>query len=132
MSIASKLMISALALNVIILAPIVSGFLTGVPFVSASLGPLTDGRLVLTSVYASIALVSAMLIAMHLRGSDWAIPMTVAMFTVQIVYKAITVPLVGIASPVVIANVFVIIVQLIVLGVLITEKRHAAASTQTV
>lgn len=130
MSTASKLMIGALALNVIILTPIVSGFLTGFPFVSKSLGPLTDGRLVLTSVYAAIAIVSAMLIAVHLRGSEWAVPMTVAMFAVQIVYKAITVPLVGIASPVVMANVFVIFVQMIVLAVLLSEKRRSDTSVQ--
>jgi len=130
MSTSSRLMIGALALNVAILAPVVMGVITGLPFDPAALGQRTDGLMVLTSIYASIAIVSAMLIAVHLRGSEWAVPMTLAMFAVQIVYKLITVPLVGIANPVVMANVLVIFVQAIVLMVFIAEKRRAGAAIQ--
>jgi len=124
MNLSSKLMIGALGLNVIILAPVVAGILSGWPFNPMALGAKTPGLMVLASIYASIALVSAFLIYLHLRQMAWAVPMTLAMFAVQITYKAITVPLVGLANPVVLANVLVIFVQAFVLAIFITEKQR--------
>ena len=43
-----------------------------------------ESRLILISIYIAIAVVSAVLIAVHLMQMDWAIPMTVALFGVQI------------------------------------------------
>ena len=111
-------LVAALVLNVAILIPVVSGLLFGVPYQTEALGPLTDGCLILTSIYASITIVSTVLVVMHIKRMAWAIPMTVALFSVQITYKLITVLLVGLDNPVVIANVFVVVVQVLALMML--------------
>ena len=115
---ANLFLVAALILNVVILVPVIARLLLGDSSEPTPLGPLTDGRLILISIYSSIAIVSAVLVFMHFKGMAWAIPMTVAMFAVQITYKLITVPLVGISNPVVIANVFVVIVQVAALTML--------------
>ena len=123
----SQIFMGALALNVVILLPVVTAMLTGFPYDPIHLGPTTDGRLILTSIYASIAIVSAMLIVFHMKNKSWAVPMTVAMFCVQIVYKLITVPLVGLDNPVVMANLFVVVVQTFALWALWKDARISPA-----
>ena len=111
MNYAERLMIFALAFNIIVLTPVVSALLFDVSQIENGLGPATEGRLILTSVYIAIALVSAGLIAMQVKKVAWAVPMTVALFSVQITYKLITVPMVGLSNPVVITNLIVVAVQ---------------------
>ena len=81
----------------------------------AAFGTDTDARRILTSVYVAIALVSVGLIAMHVVQHAWAVPMTVALFAVQITYKLTTVGLVGLGSAVVTTNLVVIAVQVVAL-----------------
>ncbi len=111
MAAATRLIISALLLNVLVLAPVVSVLLLGATAAETGFGAVTDGRLILTSVYIAIGVVSLGLIAMHLRRMAWALPMSVALFSVQITYKLITVPMVGISNPVVITNLLIVVVQ---------------------
>ena len=111
-------MILALALNIFILLPVLGMLMFNPSQADATFGPPTDGRLILTSVYMAIALISAILMVMHFKHMAWAVPMTVALFCVQITYKLITVPMVGLSSPVVITNLVVVVVQMIVLGLL--------------
>ncbi|MCE2891433.1 MAG: hypothetical protein ACK5XZ_00545 [Hyphomonadaceae bacterium] len=77
-----------------------------------------ESRLILISIYIAIAVVSAVLIAVHLMQMDWAIPMTVALFGVQITYNLITVPMVGLSNPVAITNLVVVALQLLTLSIL--------------
>ena len=117
MPLASQLMVLALALNVIILVPVITALVRG-GAAAAVFGDATPARAILTSIYAAIALVSLGLIALHVAAAPWAVPMTVALFAVQIVYKALTVPAVGLRNPVVVVNLVVVLVQAGVLAVL--------------
>ena len=83
----------------------------------------TDARLILTCVYGAIGVGSAGLIALHLAQHAWAVPMTVALFSVQIVYKLGTVALVGLGSPVVMTNLLVVAVQSVALVVLFAQSQ---------
>jgi hypothetical protein len=115
---ATRFTIFALAFNIVVLVPVISAIMVGLPQTEQSFGPITEGRLILTSIYMAIAVVSAALIAMHLKRLAWAMPMSVALFAVQITYKLITVPMVGPANPVVISNLVVVVVQVLALSML--------------
>lgn len=104
------MLVAALALNIVILIPVILGLLSGsmdVPF-----GPDTDARRILTCAYGAIAFVSAGLIGLHVLGHVWAVPMTLALFSVQITYKLGTVVAVGLANPVVLTNLLVVLAQI--------------------
>lgn len=105
------MLIAALILNVAILAPVIWSLGIGSPGMDAAFGADTHARRILTCVYGAIALASAALIALLSVAHPWAIPMTLALFGVQISYKLATVWLVGLGNPVVVTNVVVIVVQ---------------------
>jgi uncharacterized membrane protein len=130
MNTATRFTIFALAFNIIVLVPVVSAVMLGLPQTEQSFGPTTSGRLILVSIYIAIALVSAALIAMHLKRLVWAIPMSVALFAVQITYKLITVPMVGLSNPVVLSNLVVVVVQLLALTTLWLAHQRAAIAAQ--
>ncbi|MEO0937753.1 MAG: hypothetical protein AAFY38_06325 [Pseudomonadota bacterium] len=102
----------ALLLNLLILVPLCTALLNRSPGMDQSFGPETDARLILTSVYMAIAVVSAALLVALWTGAGWVLPAALALFAVQIVYKVTTAALLGIASPVVMTNLFVVAVQL--------------------
>lgn len=110
------MLIAALCLNILILCPVVAGLLTNSNAMTDAFGPVTDARLILTAVYAAIALASVVLILAHATQLTWAVPATVGLFAFQISYKLFTVALVGLPSPVVATNLFVVNVQLGVIG----------------
>ena len=112
------LMVALLCANIVILAPVIAALATGFPFDPVALGPPTPALGVLNSIYAAIAVVSAGLVALHLRRHPWAVPMTVALFVVQITYKFITLFAVGLQNPVVMANLAVMLAQIAVLVML--------------
>ena len=118
-----EMMLAALILNLIILVPLVLALLTGTAGTDAAFGARTDARLILTCVYGAIGVVSAGLIALHLAQHAWAVPMTVALFSVQIVYKLGTVALIGLGSPVVMTNLLVVAVQSVALVVLFAQSQ---------
>lgn len=115
---AVRFTIFALAFNVIVLVPVISVLMLGLSPADQVFGPITEGRQILTSIYIAIAIVSVALIAMHLKQMAWAMPMSVALFALQITYKITTVPMVSILNPVVITNLVVVAVQLLVLFIL--------------
>lgn len=104
----------ALGLNIVILVPVLWGLAAGQ--MDAAFGPDTDARRILACVYAAIALVSAGLIALHVAQHPWAVPMTLAVFALQISYKLGTVFVVGLSSPVVVTNLAVVAVQVVVIA----------------
>ncbi|MEX0308884.1 MAG: hypothetical protein AB3N17_01425 [Tateyamaria sp.] len=99
-----------LILNVLILGPVVWALVHS--GMEGPFGPATDARRILTCVYAAIGLVSVALFALHLSLHEWAVPMTLALFAVQITYKLLTVPVVGVSNPVVATNLLVVAVQI--------------------
>jgi hypothetical protein len=125
---ATRFTIFALAFNIIVLVPVVSALMLGLPQTEQSYGPITEGRSILISIYMAIAIVSAALIAMHLKRRTWAMPMSVALFAVQITYKLITVPMVGLSNPVVISNLVVVAVQVLALSTLWQAHQRSASA----
>jgi hypothetical protein len=111
-----------------VLTPVVTVLLLGLSPADQAFGPVTEGRQILTSIYIAIAVVSAGLIAMHLMSLPWAMPMSVALFAVQITYKLITVPMVGLSNPVVITNLVVVVVQAVALFVLWQAHQRIVAA----
>lgn len=128
MTAATRFTIIALAFNIIVLVPVVSVLMLGLSPADKGFGPVTDGRLILTSIYMAIAVVSAALIVLHLKRQSWAMPMSVALFAVQITYKLITVPMVGLSNPVVITNLVVVAVQIMALSILWQAHQRSKAS----
>ncbi|MEL7132613.1 MAG: hypothetical protein AAGK77_09380 [Pseudomonadota bacterium] len=107
------MLVAPLLLNLLILVPVILGLLSS--GLDDAFGPDTDARRILTCIYIAIALVSAALVVLHAVGHAWAVPMTFALFAVQITYKLATVVAVGLASPVVQTNLVVVVVQLSVI-----------------
>ena len=106
------MLVGALVLNIVILAPLVWSLSARASGMDATFGAMTDARRILTCVYAAIGMVSAMLVGLHVVGHAWAVPMTFALFAVQITYKMATLFAVGITSPVVVTNLLVVAVQI--------------------
>ncbi|MEL7099809.1 MAG: hypothetical protein AAGM84_13340 [Pseudomonadota bacterium] len=109
---------AALGLNLLILLPLCFALLTRGAGMDQSFGPVTDARLILTCVYMAIAVASAGLLAAHWMGVSWAVPATLSLFAVQIIYKLLTAVLVGLSSPVVVTNLVVVAVQLAAIAAL--------------
>ncbi|MFL4469791.1 hypothetical protein ACERZ8_07895 [Tateyamaria armeniaca] len=107
------MLIAALILNVVILAPVIWSLSFRGAGMDVAFGADTPARRILACVYGSIALLSIGLIVLHSAAHPWAIPMTLALFAVQIIYKAATLWAVGVANPVVMTNMLVIVVQAI-------------------
>lgn len=110
------MVIFALGVNIAILVPVILGLATG--GMDDAFGPASDARRILTCVYCAIAVLSVGLIALHVGGHPWALPMTLALFAMQITYKLGTVAVIGLGSPVVVTNLGVVVLQLGVVAAL--------------
>ncbi|MCF6444313.1 hypothetical protein [Nereida sp. MMG025] len=110
---------AALILNLVILLPVITSFFTG--NADAAFGPDTDARRILVSIYIAIAACSAGLLVALFQGASWIIPAALSLFAVQITYKVLTIGLVGLASPVVMTNLIVVVVQLAVIFTVIAR-----------
>ncbi|WP_299208593.1 hypothetical protein [uncultured Tateyamaria sp.] len=107
------MLVAALGLNLVILIPVITGLMNGT--MDSAFGPDTDARRILKCVYFGIAVTSAALIVLNVVNHPWAVPMTFALFGVQISYKLASAVVVGVASPVILTNLFVLIVQVAVI-----------------
>lgn len=109
------MLVAALILNLVILVPLVASLAYDTAGMGAAFGFDSPARRILTCVYGAIAALSAVLIALHASAHPWAVPMTVALFGVQITYKLATIAAVGLTSPVVVTNMIVVSVQMVAL-----------------
>lgn len=105
------MLLAALVLNLIILLPLLWVLRADSPAMIACYGPDTAARRILSCVYGAIAVASAGLIALHVVGHPWALPMTLSLFSVQILYKTATAYIVPLRNPVVQTNLAVVGVQ---------------------
>ena len=95
----------SLIVNLLVLIPLCFALMTGSASMDAAYGPASPARGILTSVYLAILLMSAVCLAMIIltdmqTAITWALPLLM----VQIIYKALTGPMVGFGHPVVQAN----------------------------
>lgn len=89
---------------------------------NAVYGPDTDARRILACRYGTIALASLIaLAALGLGNREIALQIVWVLFPFQIVYKLATVPTVGLSSPVVRTNLFVVVVHLMSLTLLLQQ-----------
>lgn len=89
----------SLAVNVLVLVPVVGSLLTDAPWVSGALGPRSGARGILLAVYVAILVAS---LALLWRPEPGAVT---ALLAVQVVYKLLTPATVGtLRNPVVLSN----------------------------
>lgn len=100
----------SLILNLIVLIPVTWGLIGDSPGMADAFGPDQPARRILLAVYLAIAGISAVLL--FWRAGVAFVP---GLLAVQIIYKLITVPLLGIGHPVVIVNLGVVAVHLVTL-----------------
>ena len=94
--------------NLVVLIPLLSAFALQPANMDPVFGPATDARRILVCLYASIALASvAGLTLIAIGEPDLARQIGFTLFSLQIIYKLMTVPMVGLSSPIVITNVTV-------------------------
>jgi len=109
----------AYGLNILILVPLLLSLYRDTAGMADAFGPDSDARRILACLYATIALVSVYaLVQLALDNRSVAIQIAWVLFPVQIIYKLATVPTVGLGSPVVMTNLFVVVVLIATLAAL--------------
>ena len=106
----------SLSLNVLVLVPVLIALGANGRAAEQAWGADTAARRILAAIYAAILAASVALLAFHLIDRDitaW----TQALLGVQVVYKLLTAPLVGLRNPVVISNIGIALVHIITLVV---------------
>ena len=116
------MVLASLLTNVAVLIPVCVGLLLDAAWVADVYGGASAARGILLSVYGAILVVSAGL----LFTRD---PMLVApLLLVQVLYKLTTPFTVGsFANPVVISNLVIVALHLTTLGLILSDRRRAAA-----
>ncbi|MEL7213473.1 MAG: hypothetical protein AAGK92_12480 [Pseudomonadota bacterium] len=94
------MIIVSFIVNLVVLVPLLMAFAGQSDAMTSAFGPNTDARRILIAVYAAIALLSAAGLALIAIGhSQAATTLAVGLFSVQVVYKLLTVFLIGLSSP---------------------------------
>ena len=106
----------SLAINIVVLVPIVVLMAIKSPLVDTAWGPLTEARAILWSIYIAILVVSIFLAFMPL------VSFVAAVLAVQVIYKLTTPFTVGsIRNPVVISNLVIATVHAVTLVSIYSE-----------
>jgi hypothetical protein len=104
------------ALNIMVLVPVLGVLAANGRAAEYAWGSDTAARRILAAIYAAILFASVILLAGHLLEYDvmaWA----QALLSIQVVYKVLTAPFVGLRNPVVLSNLGIAIVHAITLVV---------------
>ena len=114
------LLTMSLLINCLIVFPVSFAMLTGQPGMHAAFGPASDARQILASVYLAIGAINALgLIGITLGYGMIVRSFAVGLLATQVGYKLITVLTVGLASPVVLTNLAVVVVHTVTLAALL-------------
>ena len=109
------MLVVSLILNVLVLVPVLAVLFGNGRAAEHAWGADTAARRILVAIYAAILLASIFLLAAHLLDRNvlaWA----QALLGVQVVYKLLTAPLVGLRNPVVISNLGIAAVHMVTLS----------------
>lgn len=110
------MLLLSLFLNVLVLVPVLAVLAANGKAAEYAWGPDTSARRILAAIYTAILLASLFLIAGQFL--DYAISAwSQALLAVQIIYKLLTVPFVGLRNPVVLSNIGIAIVHAVTLVV---------------
>ncbi len=104
----------SLSLNILVLLPVLGALAANGRAAEHAWGADTAARRILAAIYATILLASVLLLVLHLLDQN-VVAWVQALLGAQIVYKLLTVPLVGIRNPVVLSNVGIAVVHAITL-----------------
>lgn len=106
--------------NILVLALVIPPLWAGSAGMTAAFGPDAPARQILTCVYAAIWLASAVGLALLGLGRlEDAVVLATGLFVVQIVYKLMTVAVVGLGNPVVITNVPIALIHCVTLSIML-------------
>lgn len=98
--------------NLAVLLPLLAAFYLAPARMELVFGPATDARSILVCLYATIASASVLGLGLIASGRwDTAVSLAIPLFGLQIVYKLMTVPMVGLTSPVVVTNLVVVAIH---------------------
>lgn len=98
------MLISALIINLLVLFPLLLSFRFNRTAMNMPYGPATPASGILAAVYTAIAILSIALLAAFWWGLPQATAWAQALLMLQITYKVLTWPAVGLANPVVKSN----------------------------
>lgn len=98
------MIVLSLIVNVLVLVPVLVGLLRDSAGMADTFGVDTPARAILVSVYLAIALLSAVLLLAPPGARADLVP---GLLAVQIIYKVITVALLGPTHPVALANLLI-------------------------
>ncbi|ESQ73788.1 hypothetical protein [Asticcacaulis sp. AC402] len=104
------MLLVSLALNIMVLVPVLGVLAANGRAAEYAWGSDTAARRILAAIYAAILFASVTLLAGHLLKYDvlaWA----QALLAIQVVYKVLTAPFVGLRNPVVLSNLGIAIVH---------------------
>ena len=110
------MLLVSLSLNILVLVPVLFALAANGPAANGAWGIDTPARRILTAIYAAILSASGLLLVLFMLGHDvlaWA----QALLGVQVVYKVMTAPLVGLRNPVVLSNLAIALVHTVTLVV---------------
>lgn len=107
------MMFVSLIVNVVVLVPVIWGLSTGAQDVA--FGVDTPARRILVAVYAAILILSALLLAWPAARSA----LGPGLLAVQVVYKLLTAPLLGVGHPVAMANLGIAALHAVTLAVVL-------------
>jgi hypothetical protein len=105
----------SLALNIMVLVPVLGVLAANGRAAEYAWGSDTASRRILAAIYAAILFASVFLLVGHLLKYD-VIAWAQALLCIQIVYKILTAPFVGLRNPVVVSNLGIAIVHAITLA----------------
>ena len=106
----------SLIVNVAVLVPVLWGLLTASPGSEAAFGADTPARRILISVYLAIAAISAVLLA---APAGWRTVLVPGLLLLQVIYKVVTVPMLGPSHPVALANLAIAAIHALTLWTLV-------------
>ena len=104
------MLLVSLFLNVLVLVPVLVVLAANGKAADYAWGPDTSARRILAAIYAAILLTSLFLIAGQFLGHN-ILAWSQALLAVQVIYKVLTVPFVGLRNPVVLSNLGIAIVH---------------------
>lgn len=117
------MMTISLCVNLIVLGLIMPGLLRGQAGLDAAFGPDTTARQILTCIYATIFGISVLICGLLLSGRvESAVTLGLGLFAVQIVYKLLTVALIGTRNPVVATNLGIAFLHSVTLAVMLFQR----------
>lgn len=101
------MILASLVVNLAVLVPLLGMVLRGSEDMARVYGPDAPSRRILISVYGAIAMLSAVGLAGYAVGAAKIVALLPGLLAVQVVYKLLTWPMVGLGNPVVVANLFI-------------------------